>query len=34
VVEKAELPADIQPEIDKDGVIVLTQFKPKEENNG
>jgi len=34
VVEKAELPADIQPETDKDGVIVLTQFKPKEENNG
>jgi ATP-dependent Clp protease ATP-binding subunit ClpA len=34
VVETAELPVDIQPEIDKDGVIVLTQFKPKEENNG
>ena len=34
VVEKAELPADIQPETDKDGVIVLTQFKPKVENNG
>ena len=28
VVETAELPVDIQPEIDKDGVIVLTQFKP------
>jgi hypothetical protein len=30
VVEKAEIPADmdIHPETDKDGVIVLTQFKP------